>query len=49
MCDFPFKDMLKFHKDHGREGTIVVSFCYLRVGKGGVMHGSRDLKLKSHG
>ena len=25
VCDFPFKDMLKFHKDHGKEGTIVVS------------------------
>lgn len=25
VCDFPFKDMLKFHKDHGKEGTIVVT------------------------
>ena len=25
ICDFPFEDMLKFHKHHGREGTIVVS------------------------
>lgn len=25
VCDFPFRDMLKFHKDHGKEGTIVVS------------------------
>ena len=25
VCDFPFKDMLKFHKNHGKEGTIVVS------------------------
>ena len=25
VCDFPFKDMLKFHKEHGKEGTIVVS------------------------
>lgn len=24
ICDFPFKDMLQFHRDHGREGTIVV-------------------------
>uniref|UniRef100_A0A3P8YSZ8 mannose-1-phosphate guanylyltransferase n=1 Tax=Esox lucius TaxID=8010 RepID=A0A3P8YSZ8_ESOLU len=22
ICDFPFEDMLKFHKHHGREGTI---------------------------
>ena len=25
VCDFPFKQMLKFHRDHGKEGTIVVS------------------------
>ncbi|KXJ30222.1 mannose-1-phosphate guanyltransferase beta-B [Exaiptasia diaphana] len=25
ICDFPFKDMVKFHKDHGKEGTIVVT------------------------
>lgn len=25
ICDFPFEDMLKFHKHHGKEGTIVVS------------------------
>ncbi|KAI1305861.1 Mannose-1-phosphate guanyltransferase beta [Halotydeus destructor] len=25
ICDFPFKHMLKFHKEHGREGTIVVT------------------------
>lgn len=25
ICDFPFKDMVKFHKNHGREGTIVVT------------------------
>ncbi|CAB1315631.1 unnamed protein product [Coregonus sp. 'balchen'] len=25
ICDFPFEDMLKFHKHHGREGTIVVT------------------------
>jgi len=24
-CDFPFKEMVKFHKDHGKEGTIVVT------------------------
>lgn len=24
ICDFPFQDMLKFHCDHGKEGTIVV-------------------------
>lgn len=25
ICDFPFSDMLLFHKNHGKEGTIVVS------------------------
>jgi mannose-1-phosphate guanylyltransferase len=25
ICDFPFKQMLQFHKHHGKEGTIVVS------------------------
>ncbi|XP_013382064.1 mannose-1-phosphate guanyltransferase beta-A-like isoform X1 [Lingula anatina] len=25
ICDFPFKDMARFHKNHGREGTIVVT------------------------
>lgn len=25
ICDFPFTEMLDFHKSHGREGTIVVT------------------------
>ncbi|KAI5093386.1 mannose-1-phosphate guanyltransferase beta, partial [Silurus meridionalis] len=25
ICDFPFEDLLKFHKNHGKEGTIVVT------------------------
>ncbi|KAL5013535.1 hypothetical protein ScPMuIL_007805 [Solemya velum] len=25
ICDFPFKDMIKFHKNHGKEGTIMVT------------------------
>lgn len=25
ICDFPFKDMLQFHNNHGKEGTIVVT------------------------
>lgn len=25
ICDFPFKNLLNFHKSHGREGTIVVT------------------------
>ena len=24
-CNFPFKEMVCFHQNHGREGTIVVS------------------------
>lgn len=26
ICEFPFKDMIKFHKHHGKQGTIMVSF-----------------------
>ncbi|XP_068604916.1 mannose-1-phosphate guanyltransferase beta [Brachionichthys hirsutus] len=25
ICDFPFRDLLGFHRDHGKEGTIVVT------------------------
>ncbi|XP_064486797.1 mannose-1-phosphate guanyltransferase beta-A-like [Ornithodoros turicata] len=25
ICDFPFKEMVNFHKHHGKEGTIVVT------------------------
>ncbi len=25
ICDFPFKEMIEFHREHGREGTIVVT------------------------
>ncbi|EGT40074.1 hypothetical protein CAEBREN_32177 [Caenorhabditis brenneri] len=25
ICDFPFKQMIDFHKDHGKEGTIAVT------------------------
>lgn len=25
ICDFPFKDLEKFHRSHGKEGTIVVT------------------------
>ncbi len=25
ICDFPFKDLVRFHKNHNREGTIVVT------------------------
>jgi len=25
ICDFPFKEMLEFHKKHGKEGTILLT------------------------
>lgn len=25
ICDFPFMQLLEFHKNHGREGTIIVT------------------------
>nr|XP_033782416.1 mannose-1-phosphate guanyltransferase beta [Geotrypetes seraphini] len=25
ICDFPFEDMMRFHRHHGKEGTIVVT------------------------
>lgn len=25
ICDFPFKQLLQFHKNHGKEGTIIVT------------------------
>jgi len=25
ICDFPFKEMLDFHKKHGKEGTILLT------------------------
>lgn len=25
ICDFPFRDMIAFHKNHGKQGTIVVT------------------------
>ena len=25
ICDFPFREMIQFHQNHGRQGTIVVS------------------------
>ena len=28
MCSFPFTEMMKFHKAHGKEGTIVVGILY---------------------
>ena len=40
ICNFPFTEMVKFHQNHGREGTIVVSAfkiifqnCYMSLTK----------------
>ena len=33
ICNYPFEEMLKFHKAHGKEGTIVVSYGYIVVRK----------------
>ena len=27
ICDFPFSDMIAFHNNHGKQGTIVVGRC----------------------
>jgi len=29
ICPFPFKSLLEFHRKHGREGTIVVSYHFI--------------------
>ena len=29
ICEFPLKDMLKFHKEKGAEGTILVTQVWL--------------------
>ena len=29
ICDFPFRDMIAFHKNHGKQGTIVVCLIAL--------------------
>lgn len=34
ICDFPFREMLQFHRNHGKEGTIVVR--RKNRGRGGV-------------
>ncbi len=30
-CTFPFKDMLAFHRAHGKEGTIMVTKVEVRM------------------
>lgn len=31
ICNYPFEEMLTFHKAHGKEGTIVVSMSQCEV------------------
>jgi NDP-sugar pyrophosphorylase family protein len=31
ICEFPFEDMIKFHKEHNCEGTIVVCIFKLLI------------------
>ncbi|GAA6080280.1 inositol hexakisphosphate kinase 1 isoform X1, partial [Tachysurus ichikawai] len=45
ICDFPFEDMLKFHKNHGKEGTIVLGPLIPIVLK--INHMSGGLSLSS--
>lgn len=35
ICSYPFNELLEFHKAHGKEGTIIVSYIYCIVGKFG--------------
>ena len=44
ICNFPFKEMIEFHKQHGKEGTLVTT----RVkdpSKFGVIHSDDDGKI----
>ena len=39
ICDFPFKDMIRFQKHHGKQGTLVVSeLWFLREIPNGKMY-----------
>jgi mannose-1-phosphate guanylyltransferase len=31
ICEFPFEDMIKFHKDHQCEGTICVCIIFSKI------------------
>lgn len=46
ICDFPFKQLLQFHKNHGREGTIVVTKVE-EPSKYGVVLYDKDGKIDS--
>ena len=46
ICDFPFKQLLDFHKNHGKEGTIVVTKVEEPSKYGVVVYGD-DGKIES--
>ncbi|CAK9828586.1 Mannose-1-phosphate guanyltransferase beta [Anthophora retusa] len=46
ICDFPFKQLLEFHKNHGREGTIIVTKVEEPSKYGVVVYGE-DGKIQS--
>lgn len=46
ICDFPFKQLLEFHENHGKEGTIVVTKVEEPSKYGVVVYGE-DGKIES--
>ncbi|KAK2187754.1 hypothetical protein NP493_155g01002 [Ridgeia piscesae] len=47
ICDFPFEDMIAFHKNHGREGTIVVTKVEEPSKYGVVVYGADTGRINS--
>ncbi|XP_065066649.1 mannose-1-phosphate guanyltransferase beta-B-like [Rhopilema esculentum] len=45
-CEYPFAEMLKFHKEHGREGTIVVTRVDEPSKYGVVIYDANDGKIE---
>uniref|UniRef100_A0A7E4V7E7 mannose-1-phosphate guanylyltransferase n=1 Tax=Panagrellus redivivus TaxID=6233 RepID=A0A7E4V7E7_PANRE len=45
ICGFPFKDMMEFHKKHGREGTIAVTRVEEPSKYGVVVYDEKDGKI----
>lgn len=37
ICSYPFKQLLEYHKSHGKEGTIVVSGQYTQLSQNEVV------------
>lgn len=47
ICDFPFKEMVQFHLNHGKEGTIVVTKVDEPSKYGVVLYKPEDGKIES--